>query len=127
MPVTPGHGRAFRRQDVRRSRDSLAACRRENVRLREHRALHLPRAQPSIAASGSGVDSRVFRSMQTSVARPVAAQTPSWKIACATLNEERPNSASAGADLELARPVQLLHVVDLHAHHHEGDARARRC
>ena len=48
----------------------------------------------SIAACGSGVDLRVVLSMHTSVARPVAAQAPSRKIACVTLNELRPNSAT---------------------------------
>src|SRR5688572_13112216 len=47
----------------------------------------------AIASSGSGVDLRVAMSMQTIVASPVAQQTPSRKIACATLNELRPNSA----------------------------------
>ena len=61
--------------------------------------------------------------MQTSVAWPIAAQTPSRKIACATLNEERPNSATPVPMSIDARPVQLLHVVDLHPHHHEGHAR----
>ncbi len=47
-----------------------------------------------MASSGSGVDLRVAMSMQTIVANPVAQQTPSRKIACATLNELRPNSAT---------------------------------
>ena len=32
--------------------------------------------------------------MQTNVARPIAAQAPLRKIACDTLKEERPNSAT---------------------------------